>query len=49
MRPQVAGGWQVQVSLGALEVLNKTNLNLFLHFVSPIVEMLVQMSLEHFA
>jgi hypothetical protein len=44
----VVGKYQVQVSPSALEALNKTNLNLFLHSASQTVEMLVQMSWEHF-
>jgi hypothetical protein len=48
MRPQVEDGYQVQVLRGALGALNKTSLNLFLHSASQTVEMLVQMSWEHF-
>lgn len=44
----MAGDYQVQVSPDALEVLNKTKQNLFLHSASQTVEMLAQMSWEHF-
>ena len=44
----MVGKYQVQVSPRAFEALNKTSSNLFLHSASQTVEMLVQMSWEHF-